>query len=104
MPNELDSLNASVFSAHIHSRFNARIDASTSVPLTLESVDERPTPPKFECFSLTFKGPESPQLDQALRELEHEVLGTFSLFLVPVGKEGANILYEAVFNRVRKQA
>jgi hypothetical protein len=48
-------------------------------------------------FSLTFRGPPEPILAQRIRRLRHADLGALELFLVPIGRDGAGIRYEAVF-------
>lgn len=51
-----------------------------------------------EQFSLLFRGPTEPLLPQALYPMEHEKLGSFQLFLVPVGPDAQDRhRYEAVF-------
>lgn len=49
-------------------------------------------------FSLTFKGrcPDMPT--QGLYRLEHPTVGELEIFLVPVGMEEEDYLFEAVFN------
>jgi hypothetical protein len=42
-------------------------------------------------------------LGQGLRLFEHEVMGQFELFLVPIGRDAAGTSYEAVFNRLVKE-
>jgi hypothetical protein len=48
-------------------------------------------------FSLLFHGPLSPVWPQKIYRLTGEKLGTFDLFLVPVGPRGDAMGYEAVF-------
>lgn len=48
-------------------------------------------------FSLLFHGPVSPVWPQRTYEVSHPDLGTFELFLVPLGPEGEAMRYEAVF-------
>lgn len=48
-------------------------------------------------FSLTFRSPPGPFLPQAIYPLQHPVLGTLDLFLVPLGPKDAGNSYEAVF-------
>lgn len=48
-------------------------------------------------FSLLFHGPGRFTLPQQTYRVEHEALGEFDLFLVPIGPEGAAMRYEAVF-------
>ena len=49
-------------------------------------------------FSLVFLGKDPRVLPQRLYRLEHEELGTLTIFLVPVGKDAEGVLYQAVFN------
>jgi hypothetical protein len=35
--------------------------------------------------------------------MQHVQLGTFDLFLVPVGQDQQGVYYEAIFNRLRPQ-
>jgi hypothetical protein len=48
-------------------------------------------------FSLVFRGPFEPFLEQGIHRLEHEELGRLDLFLVPIGPDEAGMRYEAVF-------
>jgi hypothetical protein len=54
-----------------------------------------------EGFSLLFRGPKDTPLQQDTYLIEHEVLGTFSFLLVPVGTRDTRApYYEAVVNRL----
>ncbi len=57
----------------------------------------RPDAPRTP-FSLLFRGPGEPVLPQAIYPLESGTLGRLEIFLVPVGRDVAGVLYEAVFN------
>lgn len=48
-------------------------------------------------FSLLFHGPPTPVWPQRTYQVSHPELGTFDLFLVPLGPEGEAMRYEAVF-------
>jgi len=48
-------------------------------------------------FSILFRGPAAPILPQRIYAVEHETLGRFELFLVPLGPDDAGARYEAVF-------
>ena len=50
-----------------------------------------------EPFSLVFRGPLEPVLPQQIYHFEHDELGAFDLFIVPVGPGEAGMQYEAVF-------
>ncbi|MBI4910065.1 MAG: hypothetical protein HY820_40980 [Acidobacteria bacterium] len=60
----------------------------------LKSVEGEPREP----FSLVFRGPLDPFLQQRTYPIRNEHTGTLEIFLVPVGRDTAGFLYEAVFN------
>ncbi|HLX61113.1 MAG TPA: hypothetical protein VKX17_07500 [Planctomycetota bacterium] len=52
----------------------------------------------FQSFSILFEGPKKSVLTQQTCTFKHPRLGTFELFLVPIGKpKGEVVRYEAVF-------
>ena len=52
-----------------------------------------------ESFSIVFEGPADRPLPQRIYSLEHDTMGRFDLFMVPVGQKESAIQYQAVFNR-----
>jgi hypothetical protein len=74
--------------------------------MTLEAVNEIPVsgwrPDEAaehrKPFSLLFLGPPSFVLPQATYRFEHETIGAFDLFIVPVGRTAQGVSYEAVFS------
>jgi hypothetical protein len=44
-----------------------------------------------------FRGPKKPELPQKIYKLEHDKLGTFELFLVPIGLDKEGMRYQAIF-------
>jgi hypothetical protein len=102
----IETLTLKHFTPHIGTEFVCRTPDGGAYPLRLsEAVGEaeqgRKSPGKEEFrspFSLLFQGPESPVLPQSVYPLEHTELGTLALFIVPIGREGGDILYQAVFN------
>lgn len=102
MVETLDKFNARTFSEQLHTRFKVHAGNPDLLELELAEVNERPTSPKVELFSLIFHGPVAPRLPQSIHHLEHDKLGKFELFLTPVGLEEDRILYEAVFHRLIK--
>jgi len=67
--------------------------------LALESVTPTgmPVEGRRRAFSLLFLGPEDVILPQRTYEMTHEDLGTFDLFIVPVGRTPQGVQYEAIF-------
>ena len=56
--------------------------------------------PRQRTFSILFRGPLERPFSQGTYRIEHSDLGTVDLFLVPVGREGDGMRYEAVFNNL----
>jgi hypothetical protein len=103
MTNTLDRVNAKIFAEQLNSRF--QVVTENLAPLELELVDviEKEAPPKYELFFLVFRGPQSQRLEQRIHRLEHGKLGVLDIFLTAIGIEENGLLYEAVFNRPRRQ-
>jgi hypothetical protein len=56
-----------------------------------------------ERFSIFFRGPHGMLLEQKIYTFEHDKMGTFDMFIVPIGVDEDGYTYEAVFNRVIKK-
>jgi hypothetical protein len=97
----LDQLNAAVFSEHLKTSFRVRIGEDRTLDIELIEVTPKRSTPRQEQFSILFHGPSDSFLQQQIYQLEHDGLGSFDLFLVPVGRQEEGFLYEAVFNRLR---
>lgn len=97
----LEHLTVEVFEPHIGESFWVQFPNETKVELRLTSAartmeSEAAKLPRHP-FSLTFVGPGSFQLRQQIYSVAHDTLGTYEIFLVPVGHEGDLYTYEAVF-------
>jgi len=90
------------FSKHVNTKFRAQLDAETTVDLELDEVKGYPGHPGdqqgMERFSIYFKGPATPHLPQKLYTLQHDQMGEFEIFLVPLSRNDQGSRYEAVFN------
>lgn len=91
------------FAKHLNSKFRIRIDESQTVESELTEVSELLLSPKQERFSLVFRTANDFYLGQGQRPFEHEAMGQFELFLVPIGRDEDGTDYEAVFNRLAKK-
>jgi len=81
------------FAAEIETAFILKA-AGHSLELRLITVSELKERSSNRSFSIVFRVPDGYAVEQGLYDLEHERLGTIQLFLVPVGDN----LLEAVFN------
>jgi hypothetical protein len=97
----LDKLQDTDFLPYINQTFRVRLDGIEPIVLELVNVTEsgiRSRPETRRPSSLHFLGPVSPQyLVQHTYRLEHEQMGAFDLFIVPLGPETGRMRYEVIF-------
>jgi hypothetical protein len=97
------SLTEQEFSQHVNTNFRVS-DAQQPVELCLvevkgyENKGERESQRGMERFSVFFTGPGDCYLPQKAYCLEHDRMGAFDIFLVPIGRDDQGYNYEAVFN------
>jgi hypothetical protein len=72
--------------------------------LKLIEVEGSTRDPRFEQFSIVFRGPRDPVLPQKIYPFEHPEIGSFSLFIVPIGQDTEGTLYQAIFNRFKDKS
>jgi len=48
-------------------------------------------------FSIVFRGPPEPLLDQDTYKVKNDAMGAMEIFLVPLGPDSTGMRYEAVF-------
>jgi len=93
-------LTEAEFSKHVNTKFRV----ASEPPIELELVEVKGYLSKaheqtgMERFSAFFNGPREPFLRQRVYELEHDQMGAFELFLVPIAEDKNGFRYEAVFN------
>jgi hypothetical protein len=106
----LDQLTYARFSALVKTRFRVQADPVNLIELELAEAREISARSRSnsegatltnECFALTFNGPASRFLEQKMYPFEHDDLGAFSLFVVPVGRTQDAFQYEVIFNRLK---
>jgi pimeloyl-ACP methyl ester carboxylesterase len=94
---KLETFTAETFSGHLGDSFRVYPDDSSTLELELVSATElgdgsgRP-------FSIVFRGPKDALLPQRTYRMEHEKIGAFDIFIVPIGPDDEGLLYEAIFN------
>jgi hypothetical protein len=94
-------LEHETFSKHLDSNFSVQAGNAGKISLKLTRVNELQLSPHQERFSISFRGPAQPALPQGSYDFEHDEMGSFLLFIVPLHGDEEGILYEAVFNRLR---
>lgn len=97
----MENLKLENFSPHLNSKFLVKREPEGVEAVELELVEavDLGSTPRQEQFSILFQGPGSQQLEQAIYRFEHQEMGAFDIFIVPVKRVQDVIQYEAVFNR-----
>ena len=95
----LENLTQQMFSENLNSRFQMHHESSGTIGLELIQVVDHGSTDTHEQFSLLFLGPVDGPVIQNVYRVEHDKLGAFDLFVVPIGKDGSGVQYEAVINR-----
>ena len=101
----LSNYTKATFASYINSVFVFRVvGVRKDIEVTLMQVSDMIAAPGGECFSLLFRGG-GPALRQNTYTVEHPALGTFKLFLVPVGTDDSGAQgYLATINRLSYKA
>ena len=98
------TLTEEEFLQHVHTKFRVKVDTSQPVELCLvkvkgyEEESELGSQGGMERFSVFFSGPSDCYLPQKTYSLEHDRMGAFDIFLVPIARDEEGYNYEAVFN------
>ena len=98
----LESMTAEKFAGQIGQQFRLRADADTAIQVEL--IDAKvlgsaaaSDPSRRKPFAILFRGPMAPVWPQRIYRVEHDGMGTFDLFIVPVGPKNGGMEYEAIF-------
>ena len=98
MPEEL--LHFESFSDKIDQVFV--LDEPGAPPIELKLIEAKPVKNYLNAarapFSLLFSTQGNFILPQRLYQLRHEALGTLTIFIVPIGRTGDTVTYQAIFN------
>jgi len=89
---------------NLNSKFLMPFPSGETLELELVEVVEHQSAPGQEQFSAFFRAPLNAPVAQGVYQLEHAQLGTFGIFLVPVGRDQRGVEYEALFNRISNKA
>ena len=97
-----DSLTQDAFAQNVNTKFHVSADDANRVELELAEVSELKQHKGHDQFAIVFRGPLNLFMGQGMRSFDHEKLGQFELFIVPIRQDGEGFYYEAVFSRFRE--
>jgi hypothetical protein len=95
----VEKLSKAYFSEALNTPFHLHTDTGESLDLELIELKDGFALPGQEQFSLKFRGPGQSILPQKTYRMDHDRIGPFDLFIVPIGRGADDTYYEAVFNR-----
>ena len=98
----IENLTPASFSEVANKTFRLNLPETDVLELELIKVEDLGSTGKQERFSVLFRGPLDRGLQQGSYSFEHEELGTFELFIVPISRQEDGFVYEAAFNRIKK--
>ena len=96
----MTQLTKTMFADNLNTRFKLIYEPDQVLEVELIELREGRASPRQEVFSITFRGPGDVLLSQGMYSFQHDTMGQFGLFIVPVGQDEQGIYYEAVFNRL----
>ena len=100
---EFGDLTVDVARRHVGEVFGLAMNDGSNLGLVLDGVTELPTGPAASApsgFSLRFRGPAEPILEQGAYGLISGDLEPQPVFLVPIANDNTGTTYEAVFTRL----
>jgi len=90
------------FARSVHTRFRVGVAAAEPVELEIVTVSDLQQSTRHSEFALEFRGPRDRFIGQGTFGFEHDDMGRFDLFIVPIGLDAAGYRYEAIFNQLRE--
>jgi hypothetical protein len=97
-----DFLTHEAFLENLNTKFHVSAEDNSQLDLELAEVSALKLVKNQEQFAIVFRGPLDRFIEQGTRSFDHEKLGQFELFIVPIRQDGEGYYYEAIFNRFRK--
>ena len=90
-------LDFGTFNGLVGHKVTARSETHGSVLLEVTEVEQAAGDRPDNAFSVLFKGPSEPFLEQMTHEIDLGASGSHPVFLVPVNQHSDGFEYEAVF-------
>ena len=84
------------FEANLNEAFVIHFSDELAIEAKLTSIIELKRSDQLESFSLLFSVPDAPVIQNTYL-VENAALGSFNLFMVPLGQTANGVKYEAIF-------
>ena len=100
---DLADLDLATASERIGDEFRLDLEDGDVITFELVEATQPATAPSGggsgTTFSIVFRGPHEPVLNQGILPLQNDVWGMCHMFVVPVDRDDVGTYYEAVFSR-----
>lgn len=96
---KLNTLTHRSFEPHLNQTFQVHLSAMELQELELIRVSRPTKQRRCESFDVLFAGSDKP-FGEGTYTIQHKTLGSFPVFLVPVGHGNKGPVYQAVFTRL----
>ena len=96
----LQNLTREALAESVNTPFRVNPQSADAFEIVLIEFKPGKSIPSQEQFSLLFRAPLEAPAQQGIFQVQHDSVGEFELFLVPVRKDAQGLYYEAVFNRL----
>jgi hypothetical protein len=95
----LERMKIADFEQRVGEKFTAKAADGRKLTLTLTSVDALPSPRRGrrKAFSLEFRDTAQDHVPQQTLAVKNAKMGSFELFVVPLGPSPDGMRYEAIF-------
>ena len=91
------------FTRHLNTKFRIHLSEAETVEAELTDVSAHLVSSRQERFSIVFRISNETFLGQGLRQFDHDQMGSFQLFIVPIERSDEGTYYEAGVNRLIKK-
>lgn len=96
----LSRLTSESFAVNLNTTFEIQVSALDAQELELIEVSKKKVSRGSESFDIVFRGPKENPFKQGTYTIHHARMGTFPVFVVPVGNGKNGVFYQAVFSRI----
>ena len=97
----LGRLTSESFSKNLNTSFEIQVSALNTQELELIEISKKRVHRGTESFDVLFRGSKENQFTQGTYLINHARMGSFPVFVVPVGNGKNGVFYQAIFSRMR---
>jgi hypothetical protein len=99
----VDQLTHDTFAQQVGTLFRLQAGPERSVAVELSETSPIRSSGRYEAFSIILRGPSEMPVQQGTYHVDHDAIGSFDLFIVPIRQDSRALYYEACFNRLRPE-